>query len=163
MTDARALPTAPAATARAVLAAYALGLIAPALGAAAVAAVALAVSQPPLVDVTGIGRWTVYPAFQATSLGLSLWLVAGPTTAVLLAAARLVRPGLPAALAAGLAATLGLALFAAWSATRGDPAELFLGETWRWSLIVAPFAVGGALWLHLLLHLARRHALRSRR
>ena len=160
MTDARALPPAsPGPT----LAAYAVGLLAPALGAAAVAAVALAVSQPPLVDVTGIGRWTVFPAFSATSLGLSIWLVAGPTTAILLAAFRPWLPGLVAALAAGALATLGLAFLAAWSGARGAAPELLLGEARRWGLIVAPFALGGALWLHLVLHLARRRAFRSPR
>ncbi|MFO7855131.1 MAG: hypothetical protein R6V44_07930 [Paracoccaceae bacterium] len=160
MTDARALPpTSPAPT----LAAYAVGLLAPALGAAAVAAIALAVSQPPLVDVTGIGRWTVFPAFAATSLGLSIWLVAGPTTALLLAGLRPWLPRLVAAGAAGALATLGLALFAAWSATRGEAPELLLGEVRRWGLVIAPFALGGALWLHLVLHFAHRRAHRSRR
>jgi len=142
-----------------------IGLAAPTVAAGAVSALLLAATSPPLVALTGLGRWHVFPAFSAAGLALSLWLVAGPTTAALYAAGRALTPGRAPGwgLAAGAAALAGggLAAITAAHLAGGPGAPGFRAELWDWSGIWGLSATGAAVWLHLSVRAALRRQKRT--
>ncbi|MEO1688800.1 MAG: hypothetical protein AAFU61_12925 [Pseudomonadota bacterium] len=139
-----------------------LGLFGPALGLAALAAGLMAASHAPLNDLTGIGRWTLAGPFAMAAMALGMWVMAGPTTAVLYLGLRRLgwRRALPATAGAAL---LGLATLSAWLAVGGPGGPSFRGELARWLLLWTPACIGCTLWLHLCLVGLRRLAGRGRR
>ncbi|MDF2231456.1 hypothetical protein P2H44_02710 [Albimonas sp. CAU 1670] len=124
-----------------------------------------AVANPPLMGLTGIGRWDVHLAFSAMGTAVSLWVVLGPTLAAASLLARLA--GLRSALAVGPTAWLvvfvGLSLYAGGGAAGGLGAPGAASEVVNWAMILVVPSLLGAAWTVACVAFAQRLRLRVER
>lgn len=133
----------------------ALGALLPPLAMGAGAAILFASIRPPLVWLTGLGRWEVQPPFAAAGMMLSLWLIAAPGVAALYALARARGPETLrrwpplAAAASALLTAAALTLAVAWFTTGGPGRPEFGDELFNWGLIWAGACAGVALCLEI--------------
>lgn len=140
----------------------AIGLLGPAALLSFAMGAVYAAGHPPLDAFTGLGRWSVSGPVAVFGLTLGLWMLAGPSSALVYGAARALGAGAGTTLALATALPgLGWSLQGIWARTEGPASPLFLQETMFWVPAWLTAAGACAVWLHLSLRLGRRRETRG--
>ncbi len=125
------------------------GLAMPAVALGAVAAMLLAAVQPPMVWLTGLGRWQVQPFFHLAGILLMAWVVLAPGVGLLMDMLSPRLPGwrAPAVAAATVAGAAGVLI--TWIGFGGVDGPDVSGELWFWSSRALAASASAALCMHL--------------